>query len=58
MGLFGDMSALEKEVYGDIDNDPELEAELLALTGGSSSAPEKSSPNKAQKPAVSKCTLL
>ncbi|CAH1773801.1 unnamed protein product [Owenia fusiformis] len=44
MGMTPDLSAMENELYGDLDNDAELEAELAALQG-------HDSPKKTAKPA-------
>ena len=60
MGLFGDMSAMENEIYGDLENDEDLEAELLALQGGGSgsgsgASSKKSSPVKQKAEPPGKC---
>lgn len=33
MGLMGDMDQMNAMIYGDLDNDEDLEAELAAITG-------------------------
>ena len=43
MGM-ADMSAMDAMIYGDVEDDAELEAELLALQGQSS--PKRASPKK------------
>lgn len=61
MGLFGDLSELEKDVYGDIENDPELEAELLALQQDDepqNRSPNKQSPMKPSTGAKPKCQYI
>lgn len=41
---FADMSAMDAMIYGDVENDEDLEAELLALQGESS--PERTTRKK------------
>ena len=33
MGIMGDMDQMDAMIYGDLENDADLEAELAALTG-------------------------
>lgn len=44
MGLGSDFSQMEDMLYGDVENDEELEAELLALQGGHAPAPQTKRP--------------
>ena len=58
MGLGTDFSQMENMLYGDVENDEELEAELLALQGGGPPAPSPKAPKPAARPKQqSKCSM-
>ena len=40
------MGDLEDDMYGDLENDDELEAELLALQGGTEKKPQRGKKRK------------
>ena len=41
MGIMGDMDQMDAMIYGDLENDADLEAELAALTGEGQPKPSK-----------------
>ena len=41
MGIVGDMDQMDAMIYGDLENDADLEAELAALTGEGQPKPSK-----------------